>query len=278
MTEPSSSSNSHAAPSQTASQPTSTPSMMPEPTQSVAWTSVPAGFSLEGIDDDHEEESPYKLEYARSGRSKCKGVRPCTVTPIEPDELRLGVWVEFGDKGAGFQWRHWRCVTTKQIENMHQVYDYVFEIEGFYDLDSEDRHMVERAFKHFQTDLKTTVDLDDAGTVESDMTVKCEVQTPAPSAAPTQTPITVVRRRRVEITSTQNTGAETNPIQETPTQICGGALPPQTPSSPVKPNTKAKAKIKAVPVAEDTDPAQTTLFASTSKADDDDMAEVKVEE
>ncbi|KDE09800.1 hypothetical protein MVLG_00199 [Microbotryum lychnidis-dioicae p1A1 Lamole] len=194
-----------------------------------------------------------------------------------PDDLRLGVWVEFGNTVAGFQWRHWRCVTTKQIENMRTVYDYLFEIEGFHDLDSEDRHMIERALENFK------IDLDDAGTIEpgGDPTPQEVPQTPSPSDSALSKTTLILRRQRAKTSSIRDTQVEANRTEVKPTQSVESGLPPETPSSPVKSKTKLKAKagtkIKAPPVEDRTDFAQTMLFANAAKGDDDEMVEVRSE-
>ncbi|SGY34256.1 BQ5605_C002g01603 [Microbotryum silenes-dioicae] len=256
---------------------------MAEPIKSVTWTRVPECFSLEGYPDGRNDEALYKLECksyifdAKTGRSICKGLRPCAGTPIEQDDLRLGVWVEFGNTVAGFQWRHWRCVTTKQIENMRTVYDYLFEIEGFHDLDSEDRHMVERALENFK------IDLDDAGTIEpgGDPTPQEVPQTPPPSDSALSKTTLILRRQRAKTSSIRDTQVEANRTEVKPTQSVESGLPPETPSSPVKSKTKLKAKagtkIKAPPVEDRIDFAQTMLFANAAKGDDDEMVEVRSE-
>ncbi|SCZ90472.1 BZ3500_MvSof-1268-A1-R1_Chr1-3g02011 [Microbotryum saponariae] len=180
----------------------------------------------------------------------------------DPDQIPVTEWDRRPDALLA---PFWACT----------VYDYLFEIEGFHDLDSEDRHMVERAFENFK------IDLDDAGTIKpgGDPTPQEVPQTPSPSDSALSETTCIDRRRRAKTNSIRDTQVEANRIEVRPTQNVQSGLPPETPSSPIKPNTKLKAKagtkIKAPPMEHD--PAQTTLFANTAKVDDDEMVEVKGE-
>ncbi|KAL3418908.1 hypothetical protein PVAG01_09129 [Phlyctema vagabunda] len=62
----------------------------------------------------------YRVETASSGRAVCKNTE-CKKegVKIDKDELRLGVWVSFEDRGS-WAWRHWGCVTGKMIENLRK--------------------------------------------------------------------------------------------------------------------------------------------------------------
>ncbi|ORY80269.1 hypothetical protein BCR35DRAFT_331912 [Leucosporidium creatinivorum] len=96
-----------------------------------------------------EVEDAYKLEYSPSRRAACNGRQPCSGTKIGLGELRLGVWVDFGSEyGGSFKWRHYGCITARQIANMKIAYggDATL-IPGFDALDLEDQHMVRRAFE-----------------------------------------------------------------------------------------------------------------------------------
>ncbi|KAM3066546.1 hypothetical protein ACMFMG_002261 [Clarireedia jacksonii] len=60
----------------------------------------------------------YRVERAVTGRATCNN-KECkdAGVKIEKDELRLGTWVEVRDY-ASWHWRHWGCVTGKQLENL----------------------------------------------------------------------------------------------------------------------------------------------------------------
>jgi len=61
----------------------------------------------------------YRVEIAKAGRAKCKATT-CGHASISKDELRLGTWVEVNTKGS-HTWRHWGCVTARQISNINKV-------------------------------------------------------------------------------------------------------------------------------------------------------------
>ncbi|KAG0186293.1 hypothetical protein DFQ28_008059 [Apophysomyces sp. BC1034] len=91
----------------------------------------------------------YQLEYAKTGRSKCKGPKALCQSvdrSIKVGELRFGVQV---DSGAfkGVTWKHWTCVTKQVIANMHTKLSGPEEIEGWDDLRTEDKQRVEEAWE-----------------------------------------------------------------------------------------------------------------------------------
>jgi len=58
---------------------------------------------------------------------------------IEKGELRLGTWVAFEDRGS-WTWKHWGCVSGKQLQNMRQQLstgpnEYDFDMLDGYDDD-----------------------------------------------------------------------------------------------------------------------------------------------
>jgi hypothetical protein len=65
----------------------------------------------------HPNPSP---EVARLGQAGCKATE-CKKAGIKINkgELRLGTWVEIQNHG-GWQWRHWGCVTGKQLQNLRE--------------------------------------------------------------------------------------------------------------------------------------------------------------
>ncbi|QSZ36971.1 hypothetical protein DSL72_009063 [Monilinia vaccinii-corymbosi] len=62
----------------------------------------------------------YRVELAVSGRAGCNN-KECKDAGVKilKDELRLGTWVMINDRGS-WQWRHWGCVTGKQLENLRK--------------------------------------------------------------------------------------------------------------------------------------------------------------
>ncbi|KAI6116797.1 zf-PARP-domain-containing protein [Pisolithus croceorrhizus] len=88
----------------------------------------------------------YRVEYASSGRAKCKGPKPCTGTDIPKGALRLGSLVEIRG-AANYSWRHWGCASSKLISNMKERLDDVEELDGFDELRDEDKDRIRRAFE-----------------------------------------------------------------------------------------------------------------------------------
>ncbi|MEZ5976233.1 MAG: hypothetical protein R3F17_00530 [Planctomycetota bacterium] len=77
--------------------------------------------------EDIAELPAYKIEGARSSRSKCKNCRKA----IEQDTLRLGVLVD-GRFGAGYMWYHLNCAARQMYEKVAEAY----EQEAWGDLES----------------------------------------------------------------------------------------------------------------------------------------------
>ena len=65
-----------------------------------------------------ENIDPYKIEPARSSRSKCKTCK----RPIEKGSLRLGILIE-GPFGTGFLWHHLPCAAKRQWESLEEAYE-----------------------------------------------------------------------------------------------------------------------------------------------------------
>lgn len=61
--------------------------------------------------------------------------------------LRLGVWVDTGAEwGSSWMWRHWGCVTDRQLANISLVVGgQASGLKGWDALDSEDQHIVQTA-------------------------------------------------------------------------------------------------------------------------------------
>lgn len=85
---------------------------------------------------------PYRLEEAKTGRAKCTATQRCNGSKIERGQLRMGVWVEAG-QFASWKWRHWGCVTSKQLINMKTDLGSPDEIDGFEELSSTNKEMVD---------------------------------------------------------------------------------------------------------------------------------------
>ncbi|OWP03113.1 hypothetical protein B2J93_6430 [Marssonina coronariae] len=64
---------------------------------------------------------PYRVETASTARAGCNSTE-CKAAgiKIDKDDLRLGVWVPFEDRGS-WKWRHWGCVTGKVIEGIRNL-------------------------------------------------------------------------------------------------------------------------------------------------------------
>ncbi len=61
--------------------------------------------------------APYKLEAAKSGRSKCKTCR----RKIPKDAVRFGVLIE-GPFGPGYLWHHLKCAARKRFDEVQEAW------------------------------------------------------------------------------------------------------------------------------------------------------------
>ncbi|KZT68398.1 zf-PARP-domain-containing protein [Daedalea quercina L-15889] len=100
-------------------------------------------------DEEGGRKSGYRLEYASSGRSKCNGPLPCKGTAIGKGELRFGSLVDFRG-AASFSWRHWGCVTSKIIANTKKTHEEADELDGFEDLEEDDKDKIRKAWEDGQ--------------------------------------------------------------------------------------------------------------------------------
>ncbi len=65
-----------------------------------------------------ESLAPYKLEAAKSGRSKCKTCR----RKIAKDSVRFGVLIE-GPFGPGYLWHHLNCAARKRMDEVEEAWE-----------------------------------------------------------------------------------------------------------------------------------------------------------
>ncbi|KIM42150.1 hypothetical protein M413DRAFT_55852, partial [Hebeloma cylindrosporum] len=93
-----------------------------------------------------EKRGGYRFEYASSGRSKCKGPKPCSGTLINKGELRFGTLVDMRGM-TSFTWRHWGCVTPKIIANVKKSFEDASELDGYEALTPEDQARVVKAYQ-----------------------------------------------------------------------------------------------------------------------------------
>jgi hypothetical protein len=71
----------------------------------------------ESATSEEPELAPYKIEAARSSRSKCRTCR----RKIDKDKLRLGILLE-GPYGTGYLWHHLTCAARRRIEDVEAAY------------------------------------------------------------------------------------------------------------------------------------------------------------
>lgn len=91
-----------------------------------------------------EELPPFRIEPARSSRSKCKACR----RKIDKGVLRFGRLVE-GFYGPGYLWHHLTCMARREIERVEEAYELSCWDEGVEvpPLD-ELRKLAEKAARH----------------------------------------------------------------------------------------------------------------------------------
>src|SRR5690606_821258 len=71
----------------------------------------------EAPNPEAEDLPSFKIEQARSGRSKCKGCR----RPIQKDKVRIGIRIE-GPFGPGYLWHHLSCAMRRRPEDVERAY------------------------------------------------------------------------------------------------------------------------------------------------------------
>ncbi|KZP25671.1 zf-PARP-domain-containing protein [Athelia psychrophila] len=96
-------------------------------------------------DNEGSKKSGYRLEYASTGRAKCKGPKPCAGTPIAKGAVRLGSLVDMAGH-TSFAWRHWGCTTKMIIANMKKSFTEASELDGYEDLRPEDQEKIDKAW------------------------------------------------------------------------------------------------------------------------------------
>ncbi|XP_043252498.1 DNA ligase 3 [Colletes gigas] len=101
-------------------------------------------------DEEREEEKPFAVERAKTGRAKCKKCK----CPIEKDAVRIAKLMSnpFGD-GKMKAWHHLTCLfevfarqraTTKRIDNPEE------DISGWDDLPDEDKNVIRQKIEDFE--------------------------------------------------------------------------------------------------------------------------------
>ena len=66
---------------------------------------------------------------------------------IGKGQLRFGSLTQFGEH-AGWAWRHWGCVTSRQFTNICNTHSDAEQIEGFNEISAEDQERVKTAFQY----------------------------------------------------------------------------------------------------------------------------------
>ncbi|KAJ7485851.1 hypothetical protein FB451DRAFT_1027811 [Mycena latifolia] len=98
-------------------------------------------------DESGTKATGFRVGYAASNRSKCKGQQPRSLhTAIEMGELRLGS-IKGKSRRAAVTWRHWDCVSEKLLSHAKKLYDEVNQLKGFEDLDEADQARVTTAWE-----------------------------------------------------------------------------------------------------------------------------------
>ncbi|KAK9462832.1 poly polymerase and DNA-ligase Zn-finger region-domain-containing protein [Lipomyces oligophaga] len=90
----------------------------------------------------------YRVEISKSSRAACQGAEcKSQGLKIMKGELRLGVYVTIAEHQS-FQWRHWKCVTKRVMDNIKQEIKNLDDLDGFSELDSESQQIVKSTVTH----------------------------------------------------------------------------------------------------------------------------------
>lgn len=103
----------------------------------------------------NDEEKPFAVERAKSGRAKCKKCK----CPIEKDTVRIAKLVAnpFTD-GKMKAWHHLTClfeVFARQRATTKRIDDPAVDVSGWEDLSEEDKATVLRMIEKFEKDSKS---------------------------------------------------------------------------------------------------------------------------
>ncbi|KAH6890945.1 hypothetical protein BKA70DRAFT_1027346, partial [Coprinopsis sp. MPI-PUGE-AT-0042] len=101
----------------------------------------------------------YRIEYAENARAKCKGQRLLykAEPPFVKGQIRLGTLVDFHGN-TSFAWRHWGCTSRKIIENIKQSLGDAEELDGFENLQDEDKTKVCKAWEEGHVDASDVLE------------------------------------------------------------------------------------------------------------------------
>ena len=80
---------------------------------------------VDNIPPVEEPLPPYKIEYARSNRSKCKACKKA----IDKGAVRIGIKIE-GPFGEGYLWHHLACAAKRDLEQVEEAYAGDYTAEG----------------------------------------------------------------------------------------------------------------------------------------------------
>jgi hypothetical protein len=86
---------------------------------------VSPDIHVDNIPPVEEPLPPYKIEYARSNRSKCKVCKKA----IDKGAVRIGIKIE-GPFGEGFLWNHLTCAAKRDFEQVEEAYAGDYTVEG----------------------------------------------------------------------------------------------------------------------------------------------------
>lgn len=154
-----------------------------------------------------------------------------SVPKFTPPRPAVGTFVVYGNTGAeGYRWRHWGCVTSRQLDNMHgsSLYKVPADISGFDQLRPEDQLRVEDAFYAREGECRPSPPL---STTAHESTVNA-ADIPATALAGKKT------------LAAQRDDAIYHPVPATPPSMGIGSVP-STPQSPEKSRVPATPAYKA---------------------------------
>ncbi|KAL8724642.1 MAG: hypothetical protein Q9166_007832 [cf. Caloplaca sp. 2 TL-2023] len=96
----------------------------------------------------------YRVELAASNRAICKNTE-CKngKVKIGKNELRFGVWVDYGEDRQGWAWRHWGCVTPAQLASLQDKLEGdVDMLDGYEEIPDDCQEKVKRAVENGHVD------------------------------------------------------------------------------------------------------------------------------
>ncbi|KAI9790937.1 MAG: hypothetical protein M1833_001736 [Piccolia ochrophora] len=96
----------------------------------------------------------YRVELSPNNRAGCKN-KLCKDQGVKilKGEIRFATWVEIAERGGSWQYRHWGCVTPKQLDHLKGAIEGNFELfDGYDELPANEQAKMRRVLEQGHVD------------------------------------------------------------------------------------------------------------------------------